>query len=96
MVIKFNDIGSSLGTRATGRQIRERIEAAIQSGERVAFDFQGVNVVSNSFADETFAKLLLKFDMPFVKAHTTFKDANPFIQQSISFAFRQRLAQLTY
>lgn len=96
MTIEFKHIGTSLGTRATGKEIREKIESEMKGGGKVIFDFNGVNVVSNSFADETFAKLVLSFDLPFIKAHTTFKNTNPFVQQTVSTAFRQRVAQLAH
>lgn len=94
MTIEFKHIGTSLGTRATGKEVREQIEAELKAGNKVVFDLNGVDVVSNSFADETFGKLVLTFDLPFIKALTTFKNANPFVQQTIALAFRQRLAQI--
>ena len=40
-------------------------------------DFTGVNVVSNSFADECIAKLLLHMTLTELKSRTTFKRLNP-------------------
>jgi len=74
-----------------GAAVRNKIAEHIASGERVIFDFDGVEVISNSFADECFAKLLLDFDLPFIKAHTTFQHANPFIKATIANAFKERL-----
>jgi len=54
-------------------------------------DFDGIEVVSNSFADECIAKLMLEFDLPKVKAHTTFKKASPFIKAVIANSFKERL-----
>lgn len=93
MIITFNHIGSSLGTRKTGQEVRVKIESALRASQKVVFDFADVDVVSNSFADETFGKLLLQFDLNFVKQHTTFRNANAFVQHSIAFALRDRLAK---
>ena len=45
-----------------GARIREHLRPLLTENSRIALDFTGVNVVSNSFADECIAKLLL--DMP--------------------------------
>ena len=45
-----------------GARIREHLRPLFTENSRIALDFTGVNVVSNSFADECIAKLLL--DMP--------------------------------
>ena len=45
-----------------GARIREHLRPLFTENSRIALDFIGVNVVSNSFADECIAKLLL--DMP--------------------------------
>ena len=52
----FRQIGENLGTRQLGRQAREQLLPLIQQNDRVVLDFSGVNVVSNSFADECIAK----------------------------------------
>lgn len=90
MKIIFRDISSSLGTRQLGAKIREDIERTISLNDDVCFDFEGVDVVSNSFADECFGKLLLRFDVHFIKQHTAFINANDFVKRVITSSFRQR------
>ena len=55
-------------------------------------DFDGVNVVSNSFADECLAKLLLTMSFDELKQRTTFVGVNDFARKNITIVFRRRLA----
>ena len=55
--ILFKDISPSLGTRDLGAKIRVSIIDKIETNEKVYLDFDGVNVVTNSFANECFSKL---------------------------------------
>ena len=51
----------------------------------------GVNVVSNSFADECLAKLLFTMPLEELKQRTTFRGLNEFARKNIAIAFRRRL-----
>ena len=55
---KFVTYGTDFGTRDMGQKLREKLLPLIMGEEKVVLDFTGVNVVSNSFADECIAKLL--------------------------------------
>ena len=94
MVIQFKNIGTNLGTRIAGAEVREQIISHINNGEKLEFDFSGVEVVSNSFADECFAKLIFTFDMNKIKQATTFQNASQFIKTVIATAFKERLYKL--
>lgn len=91
MVIQFKDIDQHLGTRIHASEIRERIVTAMKSSDKIVFDLSEVDVVSNSFADECFAKLTLFFSMDEIKDKTTFINANPFIKSVIANSFIARL-----
>ena len=56
LTFRFNEFGQNLGTRQLGAVARERLMPLLQGNERVILDFTGVDVVSNSFADECIAK----------------------------------------
>ena len=86
----FREIGENLGTRQLGRQVREQLLPLIQQNDCVALDFTGVNVVSNSFADECIAKLLLSMPLAELKAHTTFRGLNPVAADSVLTALQRR------
>ena len=60
---KFVTIGENLGTRVLGEKVRNMLLPMILGNEKVVLDFEGVNVVSNSFADECLAKLLLSMPL---------------------------------
>jgi hypothetical protein len=89
--IEFGEIGTHLGTRFAGASKREKIESVFENTEKFIFDFTGVETVSNSFADECFAKLLFKFEMEKIKEKTTFQNASPFIKAVIANAFKSRM-----
>lgn len=86
----FRDFGENLGTRPLGQKVREQLMPLLQKDERVMLDFTGVNVVSNSFADECIAKLLLTMSLAELKAHTTFRGLNPVAAQSVLTALQRR------
>lgn len=76
MIIKFSDYGKSLGTRALGNELRIMIVENILNDEDVVFDFQDVVIVSNSFADECFGKILDEINFDTMKGKTKFVNLN--------------------
>ena len=94
VIFKFREVGDALGTRQLGAQVRERLLPLIESNDKVVLDFEGVNVVSNSFADECLAKLLLVMPFEELKRRTTFASVNDFARRNIAIAFRRRMAQV--
>ena len=64
---KFIEYGTNFGTRDMGMKLREKLLPLINGNEKVVLDFTGVNVVSNSFADECIAKLLLEMPLEELK-----------------------------
>lgn len=91
VVYTFADINENLGTRQLGEKIRPQLLDLIRTKDKVVLDFTGVNVVSNSFADECLAKLLFFMSFDELKSRTTFKGVNEFAQKNIAIAFRRRL-----
>ncbi len=86
----FREYGENLGTRPLGKRVREQLMPLLEQDERVVLDFTGVNVVSNSFADECIAKLLLVMPLADLKAHTTFRGLNPIASESVLTALQRR------
>ena len=72
---RFIEYGTDFGTRDMGQKLREKLLPLIKSNDKIVLDFTGVNVVSNSFADECIAKLLLAMPLDELKRHTTFRVA---------------------
>lgn len=87
---KFLDYGTDFGTRDMGQKLRQELLALINADEKVILDFTGVNVVSNSFADECIAKLLLEMPLDELKRHTTFRGLNPLAERSVLVALQRR------
>ena len=90
VTFSFREFGENLGTRQLGQQVREKLMPLLEGDERVVLDFTGVDVVSNSFADECMAKLLLSMSLSELKAHTTFRGLNPLASESVLTALRRR------
>lgn len=87
---KFIDYGTDFGTRDMGQKLRQKLLDMIATGEKVILDFTGVNVVSNAFADECIAKLLLEIPLDELKRHTTFRGLNPLAERSVLVALQRR------
>ena len=94
-IFHFRDFGENLGTRMLGNDVREKLLPLILNNEKVVLDFQGVDVVSNSFADECIAKLLLYMSFEELKSKTTFKNVNDFAKKNIAFSLKRRLQTLS-
>lgn len=90
VVFKFSQFGTDFGTRDMGARIREQLLPLLKGDERIALDFTGVNVVSNSFADECIAKLLLEMPLEELKKRTTFIGLNPLARTSVLTALQRR------
>jgi|SRR5215467_14970173 len=54
------ELGPVLAGRNVAASLRDRVEAALGRGEEVLLDFDGVDAMSPSFADELFAKLSVR------------------------------------
>ena len=89
-VIRFADLGSTLGLRKLGQPIREEILLHLKEGRKLTFDFEGVNLISSSFGDECFGKLLHSIDLESLKENTSFKNTNEVVRMVILLALRQR------
>ena len=86
----FREYGENLGTCQLGKRVRESLLPMIEQNDCVVLDFTGVNVVSNSFADESIAKLLLVMSLSELKSKTTFRGLNPVASESVLTALRRR------
>lgn len=86
----FSDIATDFGTREMGAKIREQLCTLFSEDSRIALDFTGVNVVSNSFADECIAKLLLTMPLEELKQRITFQGLNSMAERSILVALQRR------
>lgn len=91
MIIRFAAYGESLGTRFLGKKIREDIVNNLDHEEKIVFDLSGVELLSNSFADECFGKLVADFGLDYIKSKTTFININPLVSKVIKKAIIDRM-----
>jgi len=89
--LHFNEFGENLGTRQLGKIAYSRLVSLMKDNHKIILDFTGVNVVSNSFADECLAKLLLIMTLDEIKQKTTFRNLNELAKTTIAVAFKRRL-----
>ena len=92
---RFKDYGEYLGTRQLGEKVRNQLLPLLKADERICLDFDGVEVVSNSFADECIAKLLLQMPLDELKQRTTFSGLNDFARKNIALALKRRIKSLS-
>ena len=92
MTIRMQEFGRSLVTRSAGRAAYEVISSQMSSGVTV-FDFEGVETITNSFADEVFGRMAYEMGMEELRRRTTFKNVSPFWAQVIRSAIDARAMQ---
>jgi len=90
VTFEFIQFGKDLGTRQLGEKVRSVLRPLLDTEDKVVLDFTGVNVVSNSFADECIAKLLLEIPLEELKKHTTFRGLNPIAHTCVLAALQRR------
>ena len=95
VTFRFTDYDTDFGTREMGARLREKLLPLVKGEERVVLDFTGVNVVSNSFADECIAKLLLEIPLQELKKRTTFRGLNPMAEKSVLVALQRRYSVMS-
>ncbi len=93
--IKFIELGESLGTRILGEKTRIDIEKTLKNNSKVIFDFSNVRVVTNSFADECFAKLLDIFSLEDIQRKTSFTNTNELVHGVILSVFSRKIDALS-
>lgn len=94
VTFSFIQFGENLGTRQLGKVAREKLMPLLNGDEKVILDFTGIDVVSNSFADECIAKLLIDMPLETLKARITFKGLNPLAENCVLTAIKRRYAAL--
>lgn len=61
MIIKLKEFGTSLGSRILGKEVSNMID--FNRKENIILDFQDVNMVTSSFADEVVGKNCAKLGL---------------------------------
>lgn len=77
-------------TRGGGQRVRQQLENLLQSAETITVDFEGVEVISSSFADEVFGRLFVSLGPRTFTKRVILTNVNEDIDGLIDFAIDQR------
>ena len=85
------------GTRIAAQKLKNQIFNSLKEGSRkVILDFEGVNVVSSSFADELIGKIIAERGFLYFMYNFELKNVSPFNMSVINRSVEQRMAQKYY
>lgn len=93
MLIKFREFGTSLGTREMGNELRIKIEEKFDIEDKIEFDLTGIDVISHSYADEVFGKLIKRYGIASFKNKTSFIKPNDFVASVIINVLNESIQQ---
>ncbi len=80
----FNGL-DNISTREKGLILRKNLEQLLKTEKTVVLDFEGINLITQSFADEVIGVLIRKKGLNFVKSHVKIKNASDFIKSVFKF-----------
>jgi hypothetical protein len=83
---------SDLASRQAAAELRARIEQGVLSGEKISIDLSAVFSISESYADELFGVLALRYGLEWLTDHVVLHNLKPFVFRAIADAIRQRLS----
>lgn len=86
--IHLKEVSAAFSSRALGRRYRRQVE---DSKVPVRFDFDGVWVVSGSFADEVFGVLVRDHGLDWLSEHVAFANVDPEVRDTILQVIDRRL-----
>ncbi|ACM61771.1 uncharacterized protein DUF4325 [Caldicellulosiruptor bescii] len=89
-MIKLNEYGNIICSRENGEVVREKILKEIKNGNIVVINFEGVEMINHSFADEAFGKLLYDLSEDVLRNQIKFVNANDDIKGMIKMALMER------
>ena len=95
--IKLNEFGTTLGSRDLGEKVREYILKQLdEHDEIISLSFEQITMISSSFADECFGKLIIntgveKFKKSFKVTQLNDKYLKLVINRSVNQRIRQEL-----
>lgn len=94
MVVEMREFGRSLVTRTSGKVVYEKIVPVVMDAtDVVVFDFDGVDTITNSFADEVFGHMVFDIGIDELRKRTRFRGITPFLAQVVRYAMDLRESQ---
>lgn len=92
--VRVADFEEGLGTRRSAEQVRTRLINILNEGaSRLTLDFEGVNVVSSSFADEVLGKLALQMGLVQFINRFRLSHMSATVEAIVNRAIQQRIAE---
>lgn len=94
LILTLREYASSFGNRITGEKMRNVITNLLVQNPRhtVRIGMEGIEVVSSSFADELFGKLIVELGSPEFSQRVRFKGLTVLCKQIIDDSISQRMA----
>jgi anti-sigma regulatory factor (Ser/Thr protein kinase)/anti-anti-sigma regulatory factor len=95
MQLKLADEASSFGNRITGQRIHQKIENLLITApdQVLEIDFQGIDLMASSFADEVFGKLVVKIGFVGFMARLKLLNLNRFCRSIVDDVVQSRIVQ---
>ncbi|MBQ9149725.1 STAS-like domain-containing protein [bacterium] len=90
-ILKLKEKGSALGLRELARQLGITIKNSIDKNENIILDFDKVNSISSSFADELIAKIMLEVGQKKFIELVKIRNTNDFVKTMINISIMQRM-----
>jgi anti-sigma regulatory factor (Ser/Thr protein kinase) len=94
VTLRLADAKSGTGTRESGKRIRtDLINMFNETKQGIVIDFDGLSVISSSFADELLGKMLVHFGFMGFNQIVRLKNMNHTIQAIVERSVAQRMAE---
>ncbi|WP_324315756.1 STAS-like domain-containing protein [Povalibacter sp.] len=93
IMFKLSEHTSSVRSRYAGRPVKTKLANIIEAcrGQQIVVDFEGISVISSSFADEVFGKLFAELGPMRFMQSVRLVNVTPTVQALIDRAMTQRL-----
>lgn len=93
-VLKLNKNGSTLGLRELAKKLSSIIKESILQNKLIVVDFEKVESISSSFADELIAKVMVEVGQENFLKNVKIRNTNDFIKTMINSSIRDRLKEI--
>lgn len=85
------------GTRQAAERVRHKVSNIIREGDKLlVLDFENVNLVSSSYADELIGKLVAEIGFSVFNSYCQLRNLSSLNQQVVDRSVQQRMAQEYY
>lgn len=95
--IKISEMSGGTGTRKSAEKVRNMVMNIVNNNKkRINLDFEGINTISSSFADELIGKIIKEKGFVFFTQAFRLTNLTPFLIAIINRSVEQRMAQIYY